>query len=176
MQPCVNTEEFITVAPQVVHSRAGERAAETGSFPARSTGAAPRVNPPCGGVEDLAPRGPRSLVRSAPAGMPDDLRQLAVTARAARAARLAGAPLLIEHHHLVIQRDVPLRPAEHLDGRGPLAARFPGERFHPAEDLHRFVGDPALALPPLAHASPSLHPYDLHSPGRTPSGLDRQRG
>src|SRR5258706_15843338 len=125
MQPCVNTEEFITVAPQVVHSRAGERAAETGSFSARSTGAAPRVNPPCGGIEDLAPRGPRSLVRSAPAGMPDDLRQLAVTAGAARAARLAGAPPPIPPPPPLLQRGVPPRPPQDPARRGPPPARPP---------------------------------------------------
>src|SRR5229473_1741690 len=38
MQPLVNTEEFHTDAPQVVHSSPRFRAAETGRFSRRSTG------------------------------------------------------------------------------------------------------------------------------------------
>src|SRR6266849_7997978 len=62
----------------------------------------------------------RSLVRSAPAGMPEDLRERALPARTAGALGLAGAPFLLEHDDLVVQRDVALRPAEHLDRGGQL--------------------------------------------------------
>src|SRR5438128_1749544 len=193
MQPLVNTEEFPTGAPQVVHSRQVLRTAETGSFSPRSTATSPPVmtalwrsvggrsisatsfrvaGRTCVTSGEAISGEPwarlRSLVRSAPAGVADDLRQLTVAARAAGAPRLAGASLLVEHDHLVVQRDVSLRPAEHLDRRGQFAAGLPRERLHPAEDLHSLVGDSALALPALRHARPSCPTYDLHSPGRTP--------
>src|SRR5713101_1108823 len=97
----------------------------------------------------------RSLVRSAPAGVTEDLRQRALPPRSAGALGLAGAPFLLEHDDLVVQGDVALRPAEHLDRGGQLASRGARERLDPAQDLDAFVGDPALVLPPLRHARPS---------------------
>src|SRR6266704_1409863 len=124
-------------------------------------GPQPSGNSAIGAVEELRARDfpsakneheHRSLVRSAPTGVPEDLRERASPARSAGELRLAGATFLLEHDDLVVQGDVALRPAEHLDRGGQLAARVPRERLDPAQDLDAFVGDPALVLPPLRHA------------------------
>src|SRR2546423_914881 len=93
-----------------------------------------------------------SFVRAAPAGMPDDLRDLAFATAPARAGREPRPALLIEQDHLVVQGDVALRPAKHLDRGCQLAARLERERFDPAEDLDGFGGDPTVVLPPSRHA------------------------
>src|SRR5690349_3544772 len=92
------------------------------------------------------------LVRRAPARVADHLRERAVAPGAPGALRLSRAPLLVEHDDLVVQGDIALGPAQHLDRRGELAPRLARQRFHPAQDLDAFLRDPEAALPPLRHA------------------------
>src|SRR5919202_2681614 len=113
-----------------------------------------------------------SLVRCAPARVPDDLRELPFALPSAGALRLTGAALLVEYDDLVVERDVPLRPAQHLDRRCELAAGFARKRLDPTQDLHAFVGDPAVALPPLRHARP---PPPLRSAPRAPDAMRATR-
>src|SRR5262245_19455903 len=100
--------------------------------------------------------------------MPDDLPQRTVPARAAGPLRQWEAPLFLERDDLVVQGQIALRPAEHLDRGGQLAARLARQRLDPAQDLDALVGDPALALPALRHARPLLLWNDLHRAGQPP--------
>src|SRR4051812_45979261 len=101
--------------------------------------------------------------------MPDDLRDLALATPSARASPKPRPALLIEQDHLVIEGDVALRPAKHLDRGRQLAARLERERFDPAEDLDAFGGDPTFVLPPSRH--PLEPPACVRSAPRGPSAM-----
>src|SRR5713101_625543 len=110
----------------------------------------------------------RSLVRSAPAGVTEDLRQRALPARSAGALGLAGAPFLLEHDDLVVQGDVALRPAEHLDRGGQLAARGSAST------------QPRISTPSSEIPHSSCHPFAMPAPPAAlpsaPRGPDAMRG
>src|SRR5262249_22295978 len=88
--------------------------------------------------------------------MPDDLRQRTLAARTAGPLRQAEGAVSLERDDVVVQGQIAVRAAEHLDRGGQLPARLARQRLDPTKDLDALVGDPALAPPALGHARPLL--------------------